>query len=185
MKAYRPEQIRNVGLFSHGGAGKTSLAEAMLLTTGAINRLGRVEDGTTVSDYEPEEAKRHISVNLSLVPIEWKDTKINLVDCPGTLDFAGEVRQALRAIDAAIVLVDAVAGVEVGTELIWRQLDALSLPRLVLVNKIDRENADFARTVDLLRSRFGKGVVPVQLPIGAQDRFEGVADLIRISAVRA
>jgi elongation factor G len=184
MKAYRPEQIRNVGLFSHGGAGKTTLAEAMLLNSGAINRLGRVEDGTTVSDYEPEEAKRHISVNLSLVPVEWKDTKINLVDCPGTLDFAGEVRQALRAVDAAIVLVDAVAGVEVGTELIWKQLDALNLPRLVLVNKIDRENADFTRTVDQLRARFGKGVVPAQLPIGTQDRFDGVADLVRVRAFR-
>src|SRR5688572_5762286 len=123
MKAYRADQIRNVGLFSHGGAGKTSLVEAMLVNSGAINRLGRVEDGTTVSDYEPEEVKRHISVNLSLVPVEWKGNKINLLDCPGTLDFAGEVREALRAVDSAIVLVDAVAGVEVGTELIWRQLD--------------------------------------------------------------
>lgn len=180
MKAYRADKIRNVGLFSHGGAGKTSLVEAMLLSSGAINRPGRVEDGTTVSDYEPEEAKRHISVNLALAPVEWKEHKINLVDCPGTLDFAGEVREALRAIDGAIVLVDAVAGIEVGTELVWRQLEALGIPRLVLVNKIDRENADYARTVDQLRQRFGKGVVAVQLPIGAQARFDGVADLIRM-----
>src|SRR6185436_11886516 len=152
MSTQRPEQIRNVGLFSHGGAGKTSLGEAMLLNAGAINRLGRVEDGSTVSDYEPEEAKRHISVNLSLLPVELKNTTINLVDCPGTLDFAGEVRQGLRAIDGAVVLVDAVAGVEVGTELVWKQLEKLNIPRLVLVNKIDRENADFARTVDQLRS---------------------------------
>lgn len=180
MKAYRPEQIRNVGLFSHGGAGKTTLGEAMLFNAGAINRVGRVEDGASTSDYEPEEIKRHISVNLSLLPFEWKGHKVNLLDAPGYLDFAGEVREAIRAIDSALVLVDAVAGVEVGTELVWKQLEAAGMPRAILVNKIDRENSSFERTVDTLRARFGKAVVAVQVPIGAQDRFAGVVDLIKM-----
>src|SRR6185503_16454873 len=131
MKAYRPEQIRNVGLFSHGGAGKTTLAEAILFNAGTIGRLGRVEDGNTVSDYEPEETRRTISVNLSVLPVEWRDHKINLLDAPGYLDFAGEVRGAMRAIDGALVLVDAVAGVEVGTKLTWKQLDGAGIPRLI------------------------------------------------------
>jgi elongation factor G len=180
MKAYRPEQIRNVGLFSHGGAGKTTLAEAMLFNAGAIGRLGRVEDGSTVSDYEPEETRRTISVNLAVLPLEWREHKINLLDAPGYLDFAGEARGAVRAVDGALVLVDAVAGVEVGTELNWKQLDAAGTPRLIVVNKIDRENADFDRTVEQLRARFGKAVVAVEVPIGSQDRFEGVVDLIRM-----
>jgi elongation factor G len=180
MKAYRPEQIRNVGLFSHGGAGKTTLGEAMLFNAGTIGRLGRVEDGSTVSDSEPEETRRNISVNLSLLPLEWREHKINLVDAPGYLDFAGEVREAIRAIDGALVLVDAVAGVEVGTELTWKQLDGAGIPRLIVVNKIDRENADYERTIEQLRARFGKTVVAVEVPIGAQDRFNGVVDLIRM-----
>ena len=184
MKAYRPEQIRNVGLFSHGGAGKTSLCEAMLLNAGAVNRLGRVTDGTSVSDYEPEEQKRQISVNLAVLPFEWKDCKVNLLDAPGYLDFAGEVREAIRVIDGALVLVDAVAGVEVGTDLVWKQLDRHNIPRAILVNKVDRENADFGRTVEQLRSRFGPKVVAVQVPIGLQDRFEGVVDLIAMCSVR-
>jgi elongation factor G len=180
MKAYRPEQIRNVGLFSHGGAGKTTLAEAMLFNAGTIGRLGRVEDGSTVSDYEPEETRRNISVNLALLPLEWRDHKVNLVDAPGYLDFAGEVREAIRAIDGALVLVDAVAGVEVGTELNWKLLDGAGIPRLIVVNKIDRENADYERTIEQLRARFGKAVVAVEVPIGTQDRFDGVVDLIRM-----
>src|SRR5262245_51104957 len=183
MKAYRPEQIRNVGLFSHGGAGKTTLGEAMLFSAGTIGRLGRVEDGSTVSDYEPEETRRTISVSLSVLPLEWRDHKVNLVDAPGYLDFAGEVREAIRAVDGALVLVDAVAGVEVGTELTWKQLDGAGIPRLIVINKIDRENADFGRTVEQLRARFGKSVVAVELPIGSQDRFDGVVDLIRMCAL--
>src|SRR5262245_57791224 len=180
MKADLPEQIRNVGLFSHGGAGKTTLGEAMLFNAGTIGRLGRVEDGSTVSDYEPEETRRNISVNLSVLPLEWRDHKINVLDAPGYLDFAGEVRESIRAIDGALVLVDAVAGVEVGTELTWKQLDAAGTPRLIVVNKIDRENADYDRTIEQLRARFGKAVVAVEVPIGTQDRFDGVVDLIRM-----
>jgi elongation factor G len=181
VKEYQTDRLRNVGLFSHGGAGKTSLGEAMLFNSGATNRVGNVADGTTVSDYEPEEARRQISVQLSVLPIEWADHKINVIDTPGYADFVGEVREALRVIDAAIVLVDAVSGVEVGTELIWQQITKLDLPRLVFVNRIDRENADFQRVVDQLNDRFGN-VVAVQLPIGSQDAFDGVVDLVRMRA---
>ncbi|HEV8639167.1 MAG TPA: elongation factor G [Chloroflexota bacterium] len=185
MNAYRPSQIRNVGLFSHGGAGKTTLCEAILLNAGLTNRMGRVDEGSTVSDYEPEEHKRSISTNLAVLPLEWKEHKINLLDAPGFLDFAGEVRQAMRVVDGAMVLVDAVAGVEVGTDLVWKQLDQLGLPRIVVVSKIDRENADFSRTVDTLRGRYGNKVVAVQCPIGAHDAFEGVVDLVAMKDVPA
>jgi elongation factor G len=183
MKAYRPSQIRNVGLFSHGGAGKTTLCEAMLLNAGVVNRMGRVDDGGSTSDYEPEEHKRRISTNLAVLPLEWKEHKINLLDAPGFLDFAGEVREAIRVVDGALVLVDAVAGIEVGTDLVWKQLDQAALPRVVVVSKIDRENADFTRTVDSLRSRYGNKVVAVQCPIGAHDAFSGVVDLIAMKDV--
>ncbi|HUE75824.1 MAG TPA: elongation factor G [Chloroflexota bacterium] len=181
MKEYQTDRLRNVGLFSHGGAGKTSLGEAMLFNSGATNRIGNVADGTTVSDYEPEEARRQISVQLSVLPIEWDEHKINVIDTPGYADFVGEVRETLRVIDAAIVLVDAVSGVEVGTELVWQQIAALGLPRLVFVNRIDRENADFLRVADQLNERFGN-VVAIQVPIGSQDAFDGVVDLVRMRA---
>jgi elongation factor G len=182
MKSYNTESIRNVGLFGHGGGGKTSVAEAMLFATGAINRLGRVEDGTTVSDYDPEETKRHISVNLSLIPCEWKDYKINVVDTPGYADFVGEVRAAARVVEGAIILVDAVSGVEVGTEMAWKTCDEFRLPRLIFVNRIDRENADFGRALEAARSHFGLKVVAFQLAIGAEDKFQGVVDLVRMKA---
>ena len=182
MKNFKTEQIRNVGLFSHGGAGKTSLAEAMLFNAGVVNRLGRVDEGTTVSDYDPDEMKRHISVQISLLPYEWKGTKINVLDTPGYFDFIGEVREAIRVIDGAIVLIDAVAGVEVGTETMWRFAAEYQVPRLVFVNRIDRENADFFRAVDQLRDYFGSSIVAIQLPIGSQDTFNGVVDLVRMKA---
>lgn len=178
LKQYAPERIRNVGLFSHGGAGKTSLAEAMLFDSGAITRLGRVEEGTTTSDFDPDEVKRHISVSAALLPIEWQDTKINLVDAPGFADFAGDIRATLRAVDAAIILIDAAAGVEVGAEQVWKGAAERSLARIVFVNKMDRENADFARAVESAQSRLGPNVVPVQVPIGAEAAFSGVVDLI-------
>ncbi|MBI4318915.1 MAG: elongation factor G [Chloroflexi bacterium] len=178
MKNLKTEQLRNVGLFSHGGAGKTSLAEAMLFNAGVINRLGRVDEGNTVSDYDPDEIKRHISVQLSVLPYEWKGVKTNVLDTPGYFDFVGEVAEAVRVVDGAIVLLDAVSGVEVGTEAMWKYADEHEVPRLVFVNKIDRENADFLRTVEQLQDRFGKSVVPIQLPIGAEDAFSGVVDLV-------
>ena len=141
MKRYAPEKIRNVALVGHGGAGKTTLAEALLHCAGAINRVGRVEDGTTVCDFDPEEQKRGLSLSLSLAPFEWKDHKINLIDCPGYADFIGDVQAALRVVDLAVFVVSAVEGVEVQTYEIWKMAAELGLPRMVFVNKLDRERA--------------------------------------------
>jgi len=178
MKNYGLENIRNLSLLSHSGAGKTSVAEAILFTSGVTNRLGNVEDGTTTSDYDPDEVKRQISINLSLLPCEWQSTKINLIDTPGYSDFVGEVKAAMRVSEGAIVIVCATSGVEVGTEQVWKYCEETELPRLIFVNKMDRENADFYRTVDELQAKFGSKCVPLQLPIGDHDSFEGVVDLL-------
>ena len=178
MKQYPADRIRNVGLFSHGGAGKTSLAEAMLFDAKVINRLGKVEEGNTVSDFDPDEIKRHISVSASVLPIEWRDTKINVIDAPGYADFMGDVKSALRVVDAAIILMDASAGVEVGTEQAWRLAEERSLPKAIFVNKMERDNADFARALDSARSVFGKNVGPIQFPIGSERAFKGIVDLL-------
>ena len=172
------DKIRNVVLLSHSGAGKTSASEAMLFTAGAITRLGRVPEGTTTSDYDPDEIKRQISINLSILPCQWQGVKINLIDTPGYSDFVGEVRAAMRVAEGAIIVVCAASGVEVGTEQVWSYCEEAKLPRLILVNKMDRENADFYRTLGQLQSKFGSKCVPMQLPIGAQDSFEGIVDLL-------
>ncbi len=171
------EQLRNVGFIGHGGTGKTSLAEAMLYTAGATDRLGRTGDGTTVMDYDPEEIKRQISINTSLAPLEWQGARVNLVDAPGYLDFIGEVRAALRVVEAAVVVVDAVAGVEVGTELHWRVADEYHLPRMVFVNRLDRENASFEKALATLEEVFGNRLVPLVIPVGAEAGLKGVVDL--------
>jgi len=178
MKEYATRDIRNLALVAHGATGKTSLAEAMLFNTGAISRLGRVEDGNTTSDYDPDEVKRKSSVSLSLIPCEWNDTKLNLIDTPGYADFVGEEKAGLRAADAALVVVDAQAGVQVGTEYAWLFADERRLPRLIFVNRIDRENADFAAAVDSIQQHFGGKCVAVHIPIGAQDTFQGVVDVL-------
>jgi elongation factor G len=179
---YSTDQLRNVVLLGHGSSGKTSLAEAMLFNTGAINRIGKVEEGTTVSDFDEEEIRRRISLNLSSIPCEWEKHKINVLDTPGYLDFVGEVISAIRVADAGIVLVDAVAGVEVGTELVWQHADNQHLPRIVFMNKMDRDNANFQRTLGMLREKFEGHFVPIQLPIGEQAGFKGVVDLIGMKA---
>jgi elongation factor G len=179
---YSTDKLRNVVLLGHGSSGKTSLAEAMLFNTGAINRMGKVEEGTTVSDFDEEEIRRHISLNLSLVPCEWEEHKINVLDTPGYLDFVGEVTSAIRVADAGIVLVDAVSGVEVGTELVWQHADNRSLPRIVFINKMDRDNASFQNTLDALQEKFEGNFVPIQLPVGEQADFKGVIDLIEMKA---
>lgn len=183
MKKYPTTQIRNVGLLSHGGAGKTSLTEAMLFASGAIKRLGRVEDGNTVSDWDPDEAKRTMSISTSIIPIEWRDYKINVLDTPGYADFAGEVIGATAAIDAAIILVDASAGVEVGTEQAWQYCDARSLPRVIVINKIDRENASYSAALESLQTAYGMNVVPMQVPIGQEASFRGIVDLLSMKAM--
>lgn len=182
MKEYPPQKIRNVAIIGHGSTGKTSLAEAMLFASGATNRLGRVEDGTTVSDWDPDEQKRQFSVNLSVVPCEWNGHKVNVVDAPGYPDFMGEVKCALRAADLALVVVCGASGIQVGSEFAWQFADELSLPRAVFINRMDRENADFNATLEQLRSRWGQKCVPLQIPIGSQQALKGVVDLLTMKA---
>jgi elongation factor G len=182
VKRYATDHIRNVALVGHGGSGKTSLAEALLHRSGAINRLGRVEDGTTVSDYDPEEQRRTISLSLSLAPFEWRDHKINLIDTPGYADFIGDVAAALRVADLAVFVVSAVDGVEVQTEVVWKMAADLGLPRMVFVNKLDRERSSFDATLDQLRDRLGAGIAPLELPIGEEANFRGIADLLTDTA---
>lgn len=182
MQQYGLENIRNVVLLSHAGAGKTSTTEAILFTTKAINRLGKVDEGTSTSDYDPDEIKRKISINLTLLPCEWQDTKINLIDTPGYSDFVGEVKAAIRVSEGAIITICAASGVEVGTEQVWDYCKEASLPRLIFANKMERENADFFRTVGEIQSKFGPKCLPIQLPIGSQANFEGVVDLLTLKS---
>lgn len=178
MKQVAPDKIRNVALVGHGGTGKTTLAEALLFTAGAIGRMGRVEDGSTVCDFDPEEQKRGQSLSLALAPFEWKDHKVNLIDTPGYADFEHEALAALQVADLAIFVVSAVEGVEVQTEKLWKAATKMGLPRMIFVNKLDRERASFERTLDQLRDTFGAGIAPLELPIGSEADFKGVADLL-------
>jgi elongation factor G len=175
-------QIRNVVLLSHQGAGKTSLTESMLFTSGAIQRLGSVEDGTATSDYDPLEVERHMGINLSLLPFEWQGVKLNLIDTPGYTDFIGEVRSGLRVTEGAIVVVCAASGVEVGTEQMWGDAEKANLPRLIFVNKMDRDNADFFSTLKGIQAKLSPRCLPLQLPIGSQDDFQGIVDLVTMKA---
>lgn len=180
---WRTEQIRNVALLGHSGSGKTSLSEALLFKTKMISRQGRVEDGTTTSDWEPEEHRRGISINLSVVPVEFDNHKLNIIDTPGYLDFAGEIVSALHAAEAGLILVDAVAGCEVGTELVWDRLEELEKPRIIFINKMDRENADFQKAVDSLRDTLiGPSIIPLQIPVGQAHDFRGVISLVTMEA---
>ncbi|GCE03701.1 elongation factor G [Dictyobacter aurantiacus] len=178
MKVYPAEHIRNVALISHVGAGKTSLIDAALYDSGAVTRHGKVDEGTSVVDYDPEELKRRMSLQVKALPVEWNDHKINFIDTPGYPDFVGEVKAGLRVADAALVVVTAEKGVEVGTELTWQYADERNLPRIVLVNKLDRENTSFEQALTSLRNQFGSRIVPLQLPIGEQASFNGVVDLV-------
>ena len=183
MKEYKVNQLRNVALLAHSGAGKTSLAEAMLFDAGVTTRLGRVEEGTTVCDYDEEEIKRRISLSTAVAPYEWEGCKINILDTPGYADFVGEVVAAVRVADGAIILLDAAAGVEVGTELVWGFADERKLPRLVFINKMDRENADFRRALEDLKQKLEANFIPLQLPIGKESDFRGVVDLVTMKAL--
>ncbi len=177
MRVYASDRIRNVALIAHGGSGKTSLVDVALFDSGAVTRIGRVDDGSSVVDVDPDEIKRRMSLALKVVPIEWKDTKLNLLDTPGYSDFSGEVKSALRAADMALLLVTAEKGVEVGTELTWQYADERRLPRMVLITKLDRENASFDRALQSLRNRFGKRIAPLHAPIGAEATFSGIVDV--------
>jgi elongation factor G len=183
MAKLQTQQIRNVAVLGHGGSGKTSLIEALLHKTGATTRVGRVEDGTTASDWDPEEQRRQISINLAVVPVDYNGNRINFVDTPGYQDFLGEVISALHATEAGLILVDAVAGCEVGTELVWDRLIEQNKPRIIFINKIDRENANFQRALESLRSTLhGSKIVPFQLPVGVADKFNGVVGLVDLKA---
>ena len=172
------EDLRNVALLSHSGAGKTMLAEAMFYAAGGTNRLGSTSDGTTISDYEPEEHKRTASVQTSVLPCSWRDHKINVLDTPGYADFRGEVISAVRVVEAAVIVVAAPSGVEVGTRQMWQMAEERSLPRIVFVNKLDRENADFERVMESLDEAFGRRCVPLQVPIGSESSFSGPVSLL-------
>jgi elongation factor G len=182
MQQYTTEQMRNVVLLSHSGAGKTSLSEAMLFNSQAITRLGKVDQGNTTSDYDPDEIKRQISIYLSVLPCEWQGFKVNIIDTPGYADFVAEVKSAVRVADGAVIVVCAASGVEVGTELGWGYADEQEIQRLIFVNKMDRENADFFRVMEEIRANFGNKCVPIEIPIGAQDNFQGVVDLITMKS---
>lgn len=183
MKTYPTESIRNIVLVGHGGAGKTSLAEALLFKSGATTRVGRITEGNTVCDFDEEEIRKGISVSLALAPIEWDDCKINIIDAPGYADFIGDLRSAMRVADLAVFVVSAVEGLEVQTEVAWRYADELNLPRLIFVNKVDRENSSFRRTLDQLREAFGMGVAPLSLPLGREHDFKGVISVLDVGAL--
>ena len=177
-----PERVRNIALVGHGGSGKTTLGEALLFVGGAVNRMGSVEQGTTAFDHEPEEIEREIPLGLSVGTVDWKGTRVNIVDTPGSSDFLGDARSALRAVDLALFCVSAVDGVEVQTEQLWRTAGEENIPRVVVITKLDRERASYERTLSQLRSAFGKAIAPIQVPIGQEDNLKG---LVRVASERA
>ena len=179
MKDYKTESIRNVCLGAHSGAGKTSLVEALVYDMGVTNRIGTIENGTTVSDYNEDEIERQISISSALLHGEWNNCKINLIDTPGYSDFFGEVVGALNAADSVMVVVSATSGVEVGTELVWNKAEELGLPRFIVVNKLDRENVNFDDVVGSIHETFGRKVQLTQFPVNAGPGFNGIIDLIK------
>jgi elongation factor G len=184
MNVYEPGRIRNVLLVGHSGTGKTTLLEAMLFAAGTLTRMGKVEDGNTVSDHDPEEVHRGISVSLAMAPVEWEGVKVNVIDAPGYADFVGDVKSAIAAADCCVFVVSAVDGVEVQHEVVWELAVEAGVPRAFFVNKLDRERASFERTLDELQKAFGTQVGPVQLPIGEEHEFAGVIDLLGRKAHR-
>src|SRR5215468_8010911 len=176
-------KIRNVGVVGHGGVGKTSLVEAMLFAAGAVTRLGKVDDGSTTTDFDPDEIRRKISINTSVAYCDWKGHHINLVDTLGYGDFIADARAGLRVVEAAVVVVDAVAGVQVQTEKVWKFAGEFELPRAIVVNRLDRERADFFRTLESLGRRLKGRIVPVHIPIGEESGFRGYVDLVTQKAI--
>lgn len=182
MKDYKTENLRNVCLLGHSGSGKTSIGEAMLFNTGVLDRFGKVDDGTTTLDYDPEEIKRKISISAAIGPCDWNDIRINVVDTPGYFDFVGEVVSSLNVCDAAVIAVDSVSGVEVGTEKAWDMVCEKGLPSMFFINKMDRENANFSKVFEQLREVFGNKLIPITIPIGAESNYKGIIDLINMKA---
>jgi elongation factor G len=182
VKVYESKEIRNVGVVGHGDSGKTTLTAGLLFTAGASNRLLRVDEGNTITDFDEDEIQRKISISTAIAVAEWKKTKINILDTPGYNIFINDTQAALVAADAALVVVDGVAGVEVQTEKVWQFATDYKLPRAVVINKLDRERADFQRTLESVQANFGRAAVPIQIPIGAERDFTGVVDLVRMKA---
>lgn len=182
MKNYLSDKLRNIGIIGHGSAGKTTLTESMLFHSGAIQRIGRVEDGTTTTDFDADEIKKQITINASLAPVEWKDCRLNFIDTPGYFDFVGEVISSLRVVETGLVNLCAVSGVEVGTEKVWKLAEHANLARVFFINKMDRENANFEKVLNEAREQFGNNVVPVQIPVGSEDSFKGIVDLLIMKA---
>lgn len=178
MKDYSSDRIRNICLMSHGSAGKTTLAEAILFSTGVLDRFGKVVDGTTTTDYDPEEIKRKISIGTAIATTEWKDHKFNIIDTPGYFDFVGEVQQGIRVADGAIILIGAKDGVQVGTEKAWKYADKYRLPRMIFINKVDEENANFFSALGQAKEMFGNKVVPFMVPVMDGGKFTGYVDLV-------
>ena len=183
MKEYTAKDIRNVAIFGHGGEGKTTLVEAMLYTAGLIDRMGKTDDGSTAMDFDPEETRRHISISTAMAPIEWKDAKINVLDIPGYFDMAGEMVGALRAVEGAVILANAVGGLSVGAEKAWDACQKAGVARLIVVTQMDRENANFNKAVDELKEKYGAKIVPIQLPI-MEGGFKGYVDVLSGKAYR-
>ena len=183
MKVYDAGSIRNVAVVGHGGCGKTQLVSAMLFAAGAVNRLGKVDDGSTVTDFDEEEIARKPTLSSSLAHVEWQKNKINILDTPGFANFLSDAHAALHVVEAAILVVDAVAGVEVQTEKLWEDAGALNLPRIVVVNRLERERASLERTLEALHRDCSRMIIPIQLPIGEEHDFTGVVDLVRMKAL--
>jgi elongation factor G len=183
MKVYSGSEIRNVAIVGHNDTGKTTLVSELLFNSGATTRMGRVEDGTTATDFDPDEIERKHSISAAVAVAEWKDTKINLLDTPGFGIFIMEAKGAMRVADSAVIVVSGVTGVEVTTEKVWKFAEEMALPRLVIVNKLDRERSSFSRTLDALQQKFGKNIVPIQLPIGEEKDFKGIIDLVSMKAL--
>ncbi|MDD2397825.1 MAG: elongation factor G [Tissierellia bacterium] len=179
MKTYNADKIRNVALLGHSSCGKTTITEALLLNTKVTNRMGKVEDGNTVSDFDKEEKERQVSIGTSIIPIEYQDTKTNFLDTPGYFDFVGEVYGALKVADSAVLVIDASSGIEVGTEKSWKYLEQRNMPRIIFVNKLDKENIKFDELLDNLRDKFGKKVIPFALPIGKGENTDGYMDILK------
>src|SRR5688572_24884246 len=184
MKVYSGSEIRNIAIVGHNDTGKTTLVSQLLFNAGAVTRLGRIDDGTTVTDFDPDEIDRKHSISAAVAFAEWKDTKINLIDTPGFGIFLMEAKGAMRVADAAMVVVSGVTGVEVSTEKVWKFADGFELPRVIVVNKMDRERASAFRVLENLLQKFGKQLVPIQLPIGEEKEFGGVVDLVSMKAYR-
>jgi len=184
MGKYETAKVRNIGIVAHGGAGKTSLAEAILFDTGMIDRLGRVDDGTATMDFEPEETKRKISISSSFDHCDWKGCSIHFVDTPGYGDFIGDTRACIRALDGAVVILSAISGVKVQTEEVWEWCNEFEIPRIAFVNKMDKERASFLRAIDDMEKSLKARGVAIQMPMGAEENFEGIIDLVRMKACR-